>query len=195
MIHPLTRAATAGAILAALTAPGFAHNGVVHTGCPYGQSFTVQGLTVSAAFIPAVPKGAPTAAAYLEIANSGSSSDTFTGATSLAGDIGLHQMTNDNGVMHMAPVEGGLAVPAGGSVSLDPMGYHLMMTGMTQPFIEGQCVQMTLHFAHAGDLPIELNIGPMGSRTAPTAGPSAGALGPSSMPGMDMDAMSSMPGM
>ena len=70
------------------------------------------------------------------VANSSSASDTLTGATSeAASDITLHSMTMDGDMMKMAPVEGGLEVPAGGNVALSPMGFHLMMVGMEQPFV------------------------------------------------------------
>jgi copper(I)-binding protein len=186
----LRSAALAAFLMLAASGPSLAHNGVLHTGCAYGQTFSARSIRVTGAFIPAVPKGASTAAAYMQI-TSGDDGDTLTGATSAAGEIGLHQMKSDGNVMQMVPVEGGLPIPPSGSTSLDPMGYHLMMSGMTQPFVEGQCVEMTLHFAKAGDLPIELNIGPMGSRTAPT-GAAAGDPGVSVNPSgsMDMSGMS-----
>jgi periplasmic copper chaperone A len=139
----------------------------IEPSCAYGQAFTAGAITITGAFIPATPKGAPTAAAYLRIANSGAA-DVLLGAASAAGSATIHQMTQNGSVMQMAPVEDGLAIPAGGAVSLDPMGYHLMLTGMPQPFVAGQCVAMVLHFAKTGDLPITLNIGGIGTTTAPT---------------------------
>lgn len=192
----LRSAALAALCVTATCGTALAHNGVMHNGCAYGQSFTTGTITVTGAFIPAVPKGAPTAAAYLTIANAGDA-DSLTGATSAAGSIGLHKMSMEGNVMKMAAVEGSLAIPAQGTLSFDPMGYHLMMTGMTQPFAEGQCVEMVLHFAKAGDLPIELNIGAMGSKVAPTARPdgTSSPMPAMDMPSMDMGDMSSMSGM
>jgi len=175
------------AAVAILLAPSlaFADSGV-STGCATGQTFSAGPMTVTGAFMPAPPKGAPTAAAYMSIANSGDA-DTLAGATSPVGALGLHQMTQKGSVMEMAPVEGGLAIPTHGSVSLNPMSYHLMITGMSQQFSQGECVSMTLHFAKAGDLAIELNVGALGSKTAPGA---AEASQP-----MEMSGMGSMPGM
>ncbi|MEP7241783.1 MAG: copper chaperone PCu(A)C [Devosia sp.] len=190
----LIRSAALAALLCISAGPAFAHNGVVHTGCPYGQVFTVASITVTGAFTRATPKGAPSAGAYFVIANTGAEADTLVGASSLAAhDITLHSMAMDGSVMQMAPVEGGLAIPPGGSVALAPMGYHLMLTGMEQPFVEGQCVQMTLHFAKAGDLAIELNIGALGSTTAPSGKPDGAPSMDHDMSGME--AMSSMEGM
>jgi len=181
-------AALAALLVLSTNSIALAHQGVVHTGCSTGQSFTRGGLTITGAFIRATPKGAQSAGAYLTVSNAGPDTDTLVGATSeAASDIAPHVMKMNGTVMEMAAVEGGLAVPAGGTVTLDPMGYHLMMTGMSQQFIEGQCVLMTLHFAKAGDLPIELNVGSFSQRVPPT-----GTQTPSSMPPMDMSGMSSM---
>jgi copper(I)-binding protein len=190
----LPSAALAASLAVASSAAAFADDGVIAAGCAYGQTFIAGSITVTGAFIPAVPKGAPTAAAYMQIKSAGDT-DMLTGATSAAGELSLHRMKTDGSVMQMAPVAGGLPVPAGGSVSFDPMGYHLMLTGMTQPFTEGQCVEMTLHFARAGDLLIELNVGAIGSRVAPTAPPAGRSSGTEPAPGMssmDMPGMSSM---
>lgn len=183
---------TALAVLLVVAAPALARadNGIVQ-GCALGQSFTSGPLTVTGAFLPATPKGAPTAAAYMQIANAGAA-DTFTGATSPAGGLTLHRMTQNGNVMQMAEVTGGLPIPAGGTVSLDVMTYHLMLSGMPQ-LKPGDCVEMTLHFANAGDVPIVLNVGGLGSTTPPTAPASGISVMPSG--GSGMDAMSDMSSM
>ena len=107
-------------------------------------------------------------------------------------DVSIHQMKMNGNVMEMSAVEGGLPVPAGGTVSLDPMGYHLMLTGMTAPFVEGQCLEMTLHFAQAGDIKVQFNIGGYAQKVPPADGTPAPSM---DMSGMEMSSMSSMPGM
>jgi copper(I)-binding protein len=184
-------AALAALLLVSDPTLAFAHHGVIHTGCPVGQSFSASGITVTGAFIRATPKGAQSAGAYFSVANRGSEADTLLGASSeAASDIGLHSMTMNGQVMEMAPIEGGLAIPPGGSTALAPMGNHLMLTGMEQPFIAGQCVEMVLHFAKAGDVPIQLNIAPLGADGPPTDRPSE--MPSMEMSGMDHE-MSSMP--
>jgi len=182
-------AALAASVAVAACGAALAQSPGVEPSCAYGQAFTAGSITVTGAFMPAAPKGAPTAAAYMQIASTGGA-DTLTGATSAAGELSLHQMKSDGNVMQMVPVAGGLPVPAGGSVSLDPMTYHLMMSGMAQPFTEGECVEMTLHFANAGDLPIALNVGPIGSRTAPTGPSGTSGVSVNSSSSMDMSGMS-----
>ena len=166
-----------------------AHHGVLHKGCPVGQSFTSGTVTVAGAYVRATPPNAKSAGAYLTLTNSGSDPVTFTGVTSeAANDIAIHSMAMKDGVMEMAPVDGGLVVPPGGSVALEPMGYHLMLTGMEQPFVEGQCIEMVLHFDKAADLPIQLNIGGF-AQDVPPDGTGAAPMD------HDMHDMSSMEGM
>jgi copper(I)-binding protein len=177
-----------------------AHEGLLHDGCPTGQSFAAGAITVTGAWLRATPKGAQSAGAYLTVANAASAPDTLLGASSeAASDITLHAMRMDGNVMTMTPVEGGLEVPAGGSVTLAPMGLHLMLTGMAQPFVAGQCVAMMLHFAKAGDLAIQLNIGSLTQDGPPTGADPAGegmggeGMGGDAMPmDHDMGGMSSM---
>jgi periplasmic copper chaperone A len=166
-----------------------AHHGVLHDGCATGQSFTSGPVTVEGAYVRATPPNARAAGAYLMLTNTGSEPATLTGATSEAAhDIEIHEMSIKDGVMEMAPVDGGLAIPPGGSVALEPMGYHLMLMGMEQPFVEGQCIEMVLHFDKAADLPIQLNIGGF-AQDVPPDGTGAAPMS------HDMHDMSSMEGM
>jgi periplasmic copper chaperone A len=183
MVH--IRSAALAALLVSAPTLASAHDGVLHTGCPVGQSFATGDITVTGAFIRATPKGAQAAGAYLTVTNGGSVAETFVGASSKAAThTDLHSMKMNGDVMEMAPIQGGLAVPAGGSVALAPMGNHLMLTGLAQQFVAGQCVEMVLHFEKAGDLPIQLNIAPLGADGQPTDQPM-------DMPSMDHE-MSSM---
>jgi copper(I)-binding protein len=159
-MNPFRSAALAAILLVSAPSLAFAHNGLMHSGCPTGQSFTAGDITVTGAYTRAMLPNAPSAGGYLTIANAGTAADTLTGASSIAADqIGVHQMQMNGDVMEMSEVEGGLEIRAGGTVELAPSGYHLMFTGIDTPFEEGQCVEVMLHFANAGDLPIQLNIG------------------------------------
>jgi copper(I)-binding protein len=183
------RLAALAATFALLPAPAFAAGGLLPEGCATGQTFTKGPISVTGAFTRATPPRARSAGGYLTIHNSGAAADTLTGAsTDAAAEAAVHEMRMNGDVMEMSPVEGGLEIPAGGSVSLDPMGYHLMLTGLTGPFVTGQCVAVTLHFARAGDVDVELNIGSL-SQAAPPGGENGVMDMPSSMD------MSSMPGM
>jgi copper(I)-binding protein len=110
----------------------------------------------------------PSSAGYLTIRNNGTDNDWLVAATGdLARKTELHSMTMDNGVMRMRQVEGGIPVPAGGTVTLAPGGYHIMLIGLKAPLHAGQAYDVTLDFRHAGPMtitgtavkPAEISIG------------------------------------
>ncbi len=189
----LPTVAAAAMSSALLAAPAVADDAFLAS-CPTGQTFSAGGITISGAYSRATLKGAPTAAGYLAIHNAGPAADTFTGVTSpAASDVTLHQMTMNGQVMEMSDVPDGVTVPPGGDVSFDPMGYHLMLTGLAGPLVQGQCVPMVLHFARAGDISVQFNIGGIAQDRPVTDNASSSA--PMDMGSMEMSGMSSMPGM
>lgn len=65
-------------------------------------------------------------------------------STPVAGVAEIHEMKMDGGVMKMAPVAGGLELPAGKPVELKPGGYHLMLMGLKQQLKGGETLPLTL---------------------------------------------------
>jgi copper(I)-binding protein len=197
MQMPPTKLAAAALASSMLLAPPASAAGLLAS-CPLGQSFSTGAITVSGAYARATPPAAQSAGAYLSIRNDGDTDDTLLSAsTAAASDTMLHSSTMNGQVMEMAPMPDGLPVPAHGEAALDPMHAHLMLTGMSAPFAQGQCLEMTLHFAKAGDLPIQVVVGSFG-QSGPVIGDPAAAPASSmqmDMSGMSMDSMSSMPGM
>ena len=105
------------------------------------------------------PPGAPTAAGYLTITNTGRHADVLLGGSSPKADkIEVHQMTMAGGIMRMRPVPGGLPIPPGQTVTLAPDGYHLMLIGPKRPFKVGDHIPATLHFQRAGAVNVEFNV-------------------------------------
>jgi len=116
-------------------------------------------LVVSQAWTRPTPPGAPTAVGYLVISNHGDTPDQLLGADSPdAASVTVHQMSMTGGIMRMRPVVGGLAIPAGGAVSLDPNGDHLMFEGLKRPFKTGETAPVVLHFQHAGAVRVALAV-------------------------------------
>jgi copper(I)-binding protein len=58
------------------------------------------------------------------------------------------------GGMTMREVSG-IDIPAGGSVSLEPGGYHVMLLDLKAPLTEGETVSITLTFENAGTVEVE----------------------------------------
>jgi len=116
-------------------------------------------LEVRDAWAAPTPGGVEVSAGYLIISNPTAAEDRLIGAaTPRAGSSEVHEMSMDGGVMRMRAVEGGLAVPAGETVALAPGGLHLMFMGVTQPFVEGESIPVTLTFANAGDIQVSLPV-------------------------------------
>ncbi|MEM9436198.1 MAG: copper chaperone PCu(A)C [Pseudomonadota bacterium] len=67
--------------------------------------------------------------------------------------VELHtHIKGDDGVMMMREVEGGFAVPAGGSHMLARGGDHIMFMGLTESFTQGMEIPVTLVFENAGEV-------------------------------------------
>ena len=123
-------------------------------------------LSVRDAWASPTPGGAQVSAGYLTIVNGAEAADTLVSATSpRAASVEVHEMSMDGAVMRMRQVAGGLAIPSGGEVSLAPGGNHLMFMGVTQPFAEGESIPVTLTFANAGAVEVQLPV----QREAPMA--------------------------
>jgi copper(I)-binding protein len=92
------------------------------------------------------------------IQNSGAEPDRLTGATSaIAQEVTLHATHLDHGQRVMYEVSD-IVIPADSVISLEPGATHLMLIGLQQSLVQGQHFPLTLHFADAGDLPIEVRV-------------------------------------
>jgi periplasmic copper chaperone A len=146
------------------------------------QEFKAGDITIEKPWSRATPKGAAVAAGYLVIHNHGATPDKLTGgAADFAGAVSVHEMTNDNGVMRMREVAGGLEVPANGEVKLAPSGYHIMFTGLKRQLKKGESVKADLTFEHAGNVSVTFQVGSVGD-----AGPPGAKAPGDSMKGMKM---------
>jgi copper(I)-binding protein len=74
----------------------------------------------------------------------------------------VHEMVLHGDVMRMRELEGGLPIPAGETVALQPGGYHVMFMDLAGPFEAGQSVEVTLTFEKAGDLTLTMPVVPRG---------------------------------
>lgn len=128
-----------------------------------------EGITVQDAWVRPAPMVGGNGAAYMVITNGGAEDDALLGVsadfadrtevhetfTTSADDTGEDMGDMEGGeMMGMRPVES-IAVPAGGSVTLEPGGYHVMLFGVQQVFDEGDTVTLTLTFQNAGQITVE----------------------------------------
>ncbi|GGD24675.1 copper chaperone PCu(A)C [Aureimonas glaciei] len=134
------------------------------------HEYKVGAIEIAHPWSRATPPGAKTGAGYLGLTNEGADADRLVGASSpVAAKVEVHQMSVVDGIMKMGAVEGGLEIPAGGTVALEPGGYHLMLTGLTRPLVEGEKVPLALVFERAGRVEVELAVDKIGAK-APADG-------------------------
>jgi hypothetical protein len=152
--------------LTGITVLGLAALGALAAGC--GSSSTARSdagpsvatgsgqagaMHVTGAYIPQ-PANNAVAAAYFTVTDDGAA-DVLTGATSdVSTDVGLHKTVDSGSTGTMVAVPS-IAIPAHGSASLKPGGFHVMLMHPSTLKV-GQQVRMTLHFAHA--TPVSLNV-------------------------------------
>jgi copper(I)-binding protein len=134
------------------------------------ESVRVGDIVVETPWSRATPGGAKVAGGYVTLINEGDAPDRLIGGTAeIADRFEVHSMEMVDGVARMAPVEGGLEIPPGGSVTLAPGGYHIMFMGLERPLAAGETFTGTLVLERAGEVPVTWTVGPLGSREPPGA--------------------------
>jgi copper(I)-binding protein len=127
-------------------------------------------LVITQAWSRATPNGAKIAGGYLTIENKGAVADRLIGGSGdIAGKVEVHEMSMNNGVMTMRPLDKGLAIEPGKTVKLAPGGYHLMIMDLKSPFKQNDKVPVTLEFEKAGKVTLSLDVQSVGAQ-APAGG-------------------------
>lgn len=118
------------------------------------------GIAIDEAWGRASPSTAEAAAFYMRIDNPTDTGDTLVGADAEpCGAVELHESSmNADGVMSMAQVAGGIAIPAGDVVLLEPGGLHIMCIGLDHELVEGEVVPVDLEFASGESRSIDVQI-------------------------------------
>jgi copper(I)-binding protein len=124
----------------------------------------VGSIHISQPWARATPKGASAGAAYMTITNNGKTPDKVNCVSSDASaECQIHSMTMDNGVMVMRPVEGGLEIKPGETVTLKPGGFHMMLLNLKQPLEQGNTMTAKLKFDNAGMVDVTYPIAGIGA--------------------------------
>ena len=145
-------------------------------------------ISVSHAWLRATPRTAPVAGGYVTLTNTGKAPDTLVSASlPMAPEGQVHTMTMKNGVMSMRRLDG-LAIAPGATVTLRPGGDHLMFLNPKSQLKDGESVQGSLTFKHAGTVPVTFSVSGMAAETAPGTKIAPGSKGGASMhPGNGME--------
>ncbi|WP_409188562.1 copper chaperone PCu(A)C [Bradyrhizobium sp. RDM4] len=127
-------------------------------------------LVISQAWSRATPSGAKVAGGYVTIENKGTAPDKLLSVSAeIAGKADIHEMTTENGVMKMRPLDKGLVIEPGKTVKFAPGSYHLMLQELKAPLKQGDKVPVTLEFERAGKVAVSLDVQGVGAQ-APGGG-------------------------
>jgi len=130
------------------------------SGAASAHDFTKNGIFVDHPWArPSMAAHVP-AAVYLEIANRGDADDRLVSAkTDRAEHVEIHlSQTGDDGVVRMRPAEGGVAAPAGETISMETGAYHIMLIGLDGKLEAGQTFPLVLSFEKAGDIEVAVKV-------------------------------------
>lgn len=116
-------------------------------------------VTARETWARATPPNAKVGAGYAVLGNTTSEDDRLIGATAeISERVEVHAMEMNDGVMRMRALDGGLALPAGQTVQLEPGGLHLMFMGLKRQLKPGEAFQGTLEFEKAGEVEITFEV-------------------------------------
>jgi len=112
------------------------------------------------AYARATGASAMAGAAYMQITNQSGQDDVLVAVkTDRAAMAHLHtHIESSDGVMMMRQIDGGIKLPAGGSVEMKRGGDHVMMMGLTGPLNACDRVKVTLTFEKAGEVVTEVPV-------------------------------------
>jgi copper(I)-binding protein len=167
-----TGALTMAALLAGAAALYAALFGDLVSPAAAAGDYDVGSIHISQPWSRATPKGAASGAGYMTLTNKGTAPDRVSCVSDDASaQCQIHTMTMEGGVMKMRPVEGGLEIKPGESVTLKPGGNHMMFLSLKRPLEQGGTVKAMLKFDHAGTIDVEYPVLAIG---APAPDVSAG---------------------
>lgn len=115
-------------------------------------------IEVTAPFARATAGSAQAGVAFMTLKNMSARDDVLVAASSpVATSAELHTHIMEGDIMRMREVPS-VDVPAGGSVSMQPGGLHVMLMGLKQPLRQGEVFSLTLTFANAGPITVEVPV-------------------------------------
>ena len=147
------RIARTASIAAALSASAvFALQHSAHAQSPAKPS-----LKVEAPWVRGAVPGQLSTGAFMDI-TSGRDASLVAVESPIAGIVEVHSMEMKGNLMTMRAVDK-IDLPAGKQVRLAPGGFHIMLMDLKEPLVEGNKFPVTLTFAHAGTIEVQLVVG------------------------------------
>ena len=126
------------------------------------QTAMAAGIQVEEPWARASVEGMKMSGAFMKINNDTNAQDFLVGGNSpVAERVEVHTHVNDNGVMRMREVKGGIPLPAGQTQELKRGSYHIMFFGLKKPLQEGDKFDLNLKFKNAKPQKITVTVKPM----------------------------------
>lgn len=133
-------------VLALLAVPAIAHE------------IKVGDLEIVHPWARATAGASKTGAVYVRIDNTGNVTDQLVGMkTDSAERVEMHTSTEENGVASMQKVDA-IDLPAHSTIEFKPGKYHIMLIGVDPPLREYDTFKMTLVFAKAGQIEVDVYV-------------------------------------
>jgi copper(I)-binding protein len=132
-------------------------------------------LSTSAAWSRPTVSAAMAGVVYVTVKDSGAPTTLVSVSTPIAAQAEMHQSVMRNGMMEMLPVKS-LPIAPDAPITFSPDGYHIMLTGLTQPLSAGQTFPLTLTFANGGSVTTTVTVQPMMASAPPGATGSMGGM-------------------
>jgi len=159
-MHPQKMAACIGGMWLAFT---------LHAGVLMARDYSTGQLVIAHPWAPPTLGKQRIGVVYFTLRNQGPDTDRLL-AVDLpdGGQASLHNSEMQDGVMRMRPIDAAV-IPAGGDLSLQPGGMHVMLNGLPGPLIKGGRLRLILRFEKAGPVEAEAAIEPrMAAPSAPS---------------------------
>lgn len=117
-------------------------------------------ITIMDPYARAAGPSAKAGAAFMLLQNTGDTDDRLVAArTDAAKRVELHtHVESGDGIMQMQEIEGGIALPAGGTHHMMRGGDHVMLMGLNGPLEQGAEITVTLIFEQAGEVDVTIPV-------------------------------------
>lgn len=124
------------------------------------------GIMATDAYAFATAESAKAGGAYVSLKSHGDADRLVAAKSDVAKRVEIHEHQNDDGVMRMREVEGGIELPAGGAIEMKPGGYHVMLMGLNAPLTDGQSFPVTLVFESGTEMTVDIAVKERGAHGA-----------------------------
>jgi copper(I)-binding protein len=116
-------------------------------------------IVIEHAYARSASPAARSGAVFLVVHNTGPEADRLIAAeTTAAKRTGLHTNIIEEGIAKMVSVPEGFEIAAGAELYLQRGGHHVMLMGLTAPFVQGEELTLTLTFEQAGEMTLVVPI-------------------------------------